>query len=142
MSPYQSLAAKNYKYIAMQTLSWHKCHTWVIPWRRPTLQHKCVKSSNYLSGGCLYDNVRWFHAKLVDFLIRTVWQGGRTTPQRRVFAAQCCANCVVACLDILTVDVDGWRLLYRRINFKVLLQDRRWGFGCRLADSNLCITLT
>merc|ERR1712151_12299 len=95
----------------------------------------------YLSGGCLDDNVRWLHAELLNFYIGIARQRGRTTAQGRVQSAKCFANSAVARLDILTVDMNGWRLVYGRIKFKIFLQGRRWGFGCWLADPNLRIAL-
>merc|ERR1712187_845478 len=90
----------------------------------PTLQHVCIKSPQDLSSGCLHDYVRWLHAKLFNFLVGIVWQRGRTTAQGRVHAAERRANSSVAGLDILAVDVDGWRWVYRLIKFEVLLQTR------------------
>merc|ERR1712187_581232 len=84
----------------------------------PTLQHECIKSPQDLSSGCLHDYVRWLHTKLLNFLVSIVWHCGRTTAQGWVHTAERRANSIVAGLYILAVDMDRWRLLYRRIKFE------------------------
>jgi len=79
-------------------------------------------------------------AECLDLVLGIVRHRRRATFQFGVCAAEGCANGAVAGLDILAVDVHGWRRVNWFVERHVLAQECSWGCGCGLGDSSFGIT--
>merc|ERR1712183_539276 len=101
-------------------------------------QYLRLKGAPYF-GGCLHYNVCRLLTKGFNLIVGIGRQFGRATFQGGIRFAERFANCLVAGLDVLSIDVNSWCLLYRIVDFEVFAQGRSWGFGRRLADSHLRI---
>jgi len=116
-----------------------KTHQTVGTTHATTLVVQAVDQRSTALWDCLHHDICRLLAECLDLVLGIVRHRRRATFQGGVCTAERFANGAVAGLDILAVDVDGWRRGNWFVDRHVLAQERSWGCGCGPGDPSFGI---